>query len=328
MNIARTLVRLYPEAFRSRWGPSLEEETRAAGWKAWPSLVAGIADMWLHPTIWPAASVARRHQRAATMAITVAAVYGLLTHAALELDPLLATGVARSWPMSAWSVLTLAGLVLVAPRPRLDHAALFRLLRRLTVRLAVPAILGAGVVAAVHTGVYDAAPAVLRPFLFACWWTALPLGALQGCRTIADLRPEVALPPPVWRLRSGLWILAAASAIPLPILLGTLVHAGRLDLLSAASMAGLLVSAPALVATVRDLNRVAAAASAPSHSSAMASARSVVKLICCLLSNASAREAAMRISAMALKTSIGCHRNTAETGRGLDHRSLRSDGSR
>jgi hypothetical protein len=259
MNITRTLVRLYPEAFRRQWGPSLEEETRAAGWKAWPSLAAGIADMWLHPTIWPAASVAQRHQRAATMAITIAAVYGLLTHAALELDPLLATGIARGWPISAWSLLTLAGLVLVAPHPRHNHAALSRLLRRLAARLAIPAILGAGVVAAANTGVYDAAPAVLRPILFACWWIALALGAFQCCRTIADLRPEVALPPPVRRLRSGLWILAAASAIPLPVLLGTTLHADHLDPLSAASIAGLLASAPALVATVRDLNRLAAA---------------------------------------------------------------------
>jgi hypothetical protein len=174
-------------------------EAQAAGWKAWPNLVAGIAGMWLHPAIWPAESRAQRQQRAATMAITVAAACWFLTHAATELDTLLSTGVARSWPMSVCTLLMLLGLVLVAPRPRLTFNAATTVLRRVVSRFAAPAILGAGVVAGV---------------------------------------------------------LATAGTLPGPILVSASVTSGHLDLLSAASGAGVLVLTSVFVGTLRDIRHL------------------------------------------------------------------------
>jgi hypothetical protein len=253
---ARMLVRLYPESIRRRWGSALESEVRAAGWQAWPNLVSGIADMWLHPAIWPAHSRAQRHQRAVTMAVTVAAACWLLTHAATELDTALPAGIARGWPMSAWTLLTLLGLGLIAPRPRLTRDAAITVLRRVVSRFAAPAMLAAGVVAGVHTGVDAAAPALLRPLLLACWWIALALGAIQSCRIVASLGADVAVPPRQGRLRLGLWILAAAGMVPAPVLLGASAAGGRLDLSSAVSGLGLLVFTSAFVVTLRDIRRL------------------------------------------------------------------------
>lgn len=250
--IADRLVRLYPASFRERWGPALEEEARAAGWKAWPNLIAGIADMWLHPAIWPADCCAQRRQRAATMAVTAAAACWFVTHAVTELDAA-AAEVARAWPMNASTLLLLLGLVLVAPRPRLTRPTATTLLRHAASRFTVPAVLGAGVVAAVHTGTYAVAPAVARPVLLACWWAALALGAVQCCRLVSSLCTTVAEPPPPGRLRHGLWTLAAAAAVPVPALLGASMSGDHLNVPSAASGAGLLLLSPALAATLRDL---------------------------------------------------------------------------
>jgi hypothetical protein len=37
MNVARTLVSLYPRPFKERWGAALEGDARAAGWRCWPN---------------------------------------------------------------------------------------------------------------------------------------------------------------------------------------------------------------------------------------------------------------------------------------------------
>jgi hypothetical protein len=256
MNATQRLVRLYPDSFRERWGSALEIEAQTTGWRSWPNLAVHIADMWLHPVIWPADSRAQRHQRAATMAITVAAACWFLTHAATELDTPLSTGLARTWPMSACSVLMLLGLVLVAPRPRLTRNAVTTVFRRAVSRFAAPVILGAGVVAGVHAGVYTAAPTLVRPVLLACWWTALALGAIQSCRIIAGLDVGVVVPPRPGRLRLGLWTLTTAGTVPGPILLTASVTSGHLDLLSAASGAGLLVLTSAFVGTLRDIRHL------------------------------------------------------------------------
>jgi hypothetical protein len=101
VNTAQRLVRLYPDPFRERWGSAMEIEVRTTGWRSWPKLAVSIADMWLHPTVWPADSRAQRQLRAVTMAITSAAACWFLTHAVTELGTPLSTGVARTWPMTA-----------------------------------------------------------------------------------------------------------------------------------------------------------------------------------------------------------------------------------
>jgi hypothetical protein len=204
--------------------------------------------MWLHPAIWPADSRAQRQQRVATIAIAVAAACGFLTQ--LGASP--STGVVRAWPMTACTVLMLFGLVLVAPRPRLTFNAVTTVLRRVVSRFAVPALLGAGV----HVGVDTAAPTLLRPVLLACWWTALALGAIQSCWIVAGLGAGVVLPPRPGRLRLGLWTLAAAGTVAGSIVLDASVTGGHLDLLSAASGAGLLTLTSAFAGTLRDIRHL------------------------------------------------------------------------
>lgn len=55
MSAADRLVRLYPAAFRDRWGEAMVEEVRAAGWRGWSDALRGAADLWLHPVLWPVA---------------------------------------------------------------------------------------------------------------------------------------------------------------------------------------------------------------------------------------------------------------------------------
>ena len=256
MNAAQRLVRLYPGSFRERWGPAMEVEVQGAGWRSWPNLAMSIAGMWLHPVIWPADSRGQRQRRAAAMAITVAAASWFLAHAAMELDTPLSGRVARAWPMTACTGLMFLGFLLVLPRPRLTFDAVSTVLRRTARRFAGPAILGAGVVAGVQTGVYAVAPALLRPALLICWWTALALGAVQGCRIVAGLGPGVVVAPHPGRLRLGMWTLAVAGAAAGSILLSVSVTSGRLDLWSAAPGIGLLVLPSAFAGTLRDIRRV------------------------------------------------------------------------
>ncbi len=259
MNAAQRLVRLYPDSFRERWGPALETEVAATGWRSWPNLAVNIADMWLHPAIWPADSRAQRHHRAATMAITTTAAWWFLTHVATEVDSSLSTAVGRAWPMTACTFLMLFGLVLVAPRPRLTPQAAAAVLRRVVSGFTAPVVLGAVVVVGVHAGVYNAAPTLLRPALLACWWTALALGAIQCCRFVAGLGTRTVVPPRPGRLRLGLLTLATAGTLSGPILLKASVSGGHLDLLSAVSGTGLLVLTSAFLGTLRDIRDLPAA---------------------------------------------------------------------
>jgi hypothetical protein len=256
VNGAQRLIRLYPGSFRERWGPAMEAEVQGAGWRSWPNLAMGIAGMWLHPVIWPADSRTQRQRRAAMMAISVAAASWLLAYAAMELDTPLSGRVARAWPMTACTGLMFLGFLLVLPRPRLTLDAVSTVLRRAARRFIAPAILGAGVVAGVRTGVYDVAPALLRPALVICWWTTLALGAVQACRVVADLGAGVVVAPHPGRLRAGMWTLAVAGTVAGSILLSVSVTSGHLDLWSAAPGMGLLVLPSAFAGTLRDIRRV------------------------------------------------------------------------
>jgi hypothetical protein len=242
------LVRLYPAAFRQRWGADLEIELQQAGRTAWLNLLVGIAAMWLRPATWPADSPVQRHQRMVTTAVALTAACWFAAHAAAELDT-----VADTWIMNACGALTASGLALLAPYPPLTFDAIARLLAHAARRLAVPAALGGIVSAAVHTGAYDAAPVSLRPVFFACWWTALAMGAFQSCRIVAYLGTVAAVLPSARRLRLGLWTLTAAGVLPAPILLGAGMTGPHPHLLSIASGTALLILLPAFTSTLRDL---------------------------------------------------------------------------
>ncbi|GAB2850276.1 hypothetical protein GCM10027176_61640 [Actinoallomurus bryophytorum] len=258
MNAAQRLIRLYPGPFRERWGPAMEIEVQSTGWRSWPDLAVGIAGMWLHPVIWPADSTAQRQRRAAVMAVTVAAACWYLAHVAMEMDTPLSGRVARAWPMTACTGLMFLGFLLVLPRPRLTLDAASTVLRGAARRFATPVILGAAVVACVRTGTYTVAPALLRPVLLGCWWTALALGAFHGCRIVASLGAGVAVAPRPARLRLGMWTLALAGTAAGSMLLSVSVTGGHLDLWSAAPGIGLLVLPSAFAGTLRDLRRVVA----------------------------------------------------------------------
>ncbi|MEU0570628.1 hypothetical protein ABZ297_35275, partial [Nonomuraea sp. NPDC005983] len=206
--------------------------------------------------IWPADSRAQRRQRAATMAISVAAACSFLTLAATELDTPL-SAVAGTWPMTVCGVLMLLGTALVAPRPRLTPGAAVIVLRQAVRRLAAPAIVGAGVVACVHSGVDVAGvSAPVRLALLACWWSALAAGAVQCCRIVAGLGAGVAVPPRPGRLHLGIWTLAGAGAGTAAVVFSVFVTGARHDPMSGAMGAALFVLVWAFVATVLDLRRL------------------------------------------------------------------------
>ncbi|MGA5822446.1 hypothetical protein ACPC54_31850 [Kitasatospora sp. NPDC094028] len=251
--IARSLVRLYPDAFRERWGAMVEDEARGAGWKSWPNLLAGIADMWLHPALWPADSPAQRQRRVATMGITVALAAWFLNHLAAEqADALPSTAAdARTAITHGSTLLLLLGLALVAPRPRPTVEAALLLLRWALRRLALPTAVGTAVVLVVHSGI-DTAPPTLRVAVLAGWWIALALGAIQIPRIFTGVGAEAVVPPPTRRLRAGVWTLAAASATGGAALLGSAVTDG-LHPLAAAVGLGLLLLTAVCTGTLRDL---------------------------------------------------------------------------
>ncbi|MDH6708238.1 hypothetical protein P3T27_004977 [Kitasatospora sp. MAA19] len=252
--VARSLVRLYPDAFRERWGALVEEEAHGAGWKSWPDLIAGIAHMWLHPAVWPADSPAQRQRRVATMGITVALAACFLSHLVAEQGgPLPADGV-RKGIMHGCTTLLLLGIALVAPRPRPTLGAATTLLRWAVRRLAVPTALGATVVALVHGGVdATASPPTLRTAVLAGWWIALGLGAIQIPRIFTGVGADAVVPPHPGRLRLGVWTLAAASATGGATILGASLAADGLHLLGAAVGVGLLLLTAVCAGTLRDL---------------------------------------------------------------------------
>ncbi|MFI6155525.1 hypothetical protein ACIBCA_22890 [Kitasatospora sp. NPDC051170] len=252
--VARSLVRLYPDAFRERWGSMVEDEARGAGWKSWPNLIAGIADMWLHPAHWPADSPAQRQRRVATMGITVALTAWFLSHLAAEqAGPLPADGV-REWVTHGCTTLLLLGIALVAPRPRPTFNAALTLLGWAVRRLAAPTALGTAAVVLVHGGLdADASPPTLRTAVLAAWWTALGLGAIQIPRIFTGVGADAVVPPGTGRLRAGVRTLAAASATGGATILGLSVTSGGFHPLGAAIGAGLLALTAVCAGTLRDL---------------------------------------------------------------------------
>jgi hypothetical protein len=203
MTVAQWLVRLYPRAFRDRWGADLAAEVRASGPRSWPNLLAGAADVWLHPAVWPARSVAQRQTRVAAMAVIVTGIGWFAAHLTVEDTPDLPR------VLDLCAVAVLAGLVLVAPWPA--PATLMAIGRRLLRRLAGPAVLGFAVIVVVHGTDGSFAPPV-RLALLGCWWGSWGLAVIQTGRTIAGLGADPALPALPRRFRLGIRVLAVAAA--------------------------------------------------------------------------------------------------------------------
>ncbi|WP_031071695.1 hypothetical protein [Streptomyces sp. NRRL WC-3742] len=253
--VTRSLVRLYPDAFRERWGSMVEDEARGAGWKSWPNLIVGIVDMWLHPAVWPADSPAQGQRRVATMGITIALAAWFLGHLAAEqVGPLPANGV-RNGVMHGCTTLLLLGIALVAPRPRPTPAAAITLSGWAVRRLALPTLLGTAVVVLVHSGVdADASPPTLRTAVLAAWWIALGLGAIQIPRIFTGVGADAVVPPGNSRLRAGVWSLAAASATGGATILAVSLAGDGLHLLGAGIGVGLLLLTGVCAGTLRDLH--------------------------------------------------------------------------
>ena len=252
MSMAKGLVRLYPNALRDRWGRGLEAEVQAAGWRAVPNLVMGIASMWLHPVVWPAGSAAQRRGRAAVLACVVGLTGWLVGHAVAEDGALLPNRLAHSWLMTASDVLVLVGLLLVAPYPRLTPAAIRRIIRQSVQRLVVPAAFGIAVVVWVHLHSATTS-ATVRHLVLAAWWATLVGGSVQACRLVADLSKGPVVPPHMPRLRLGMWALVLAlgdgGAI---VVLSALSRGAHVALSAALGTAMILLTAFCMV-TLRDL---------------------------------------------------------------------------
>ncbi|MGF1429056.1 hypothetical protein [Kitasatospora sp. LaBMicrA B282] len=258
MRIHHTLVRLYPQAFRERWGEqALADETRAAGWRAWPGLLLGIADIWLHPALWPADSRLERRERAATLAVTAALTSAALGHFAAEQGAPLAALPGSRLPGTGSLLLLLAGLALVAPVPRLTLAAV-AVLARAARRLALPAALAAAAIAAAHLGAPRLADTPWRFAVLGLWWGAVALGTVRICRTIGALTTPVIFAPRRARLRLGLALLSAGATLAGAQVLRSALCSAHPDLLTAAAGAGLLLPAWALAATLHDLRTLPA----------------------------------------------------------------------
>lgn len=224
MTMTAALLRLYPGAFRDRWGEDLRAEAEFAGWRSWPDLVTGALDMWLHPAIWPADWPAQRASRSAAMAMLVTIAAWLVAHLTTEPGP-----PDYTLALNGAATLLVLGLALLAPLPR--PRALAPLLTRSLRRLAFPLLLAAAAVIAANSR--PVPTEWLRVPVLAAWWGSWALGLIAGCRIVAGLGPDLVLPPGPRRTRLGIAVLigaglAAASAVavfavrhmaPLPALL-------------------------------------------------------------------------------------------------------------
>ncbi|WP_329571604.1 hypothetical protein [Kitasatospora sp. NBC_01266] len=256
MRLHQLLVRLYPGAFRERWGEALEAETRAAGWRSWPGLVLTMADLWLHPLLWPADSRLQRGQRAATLAVAAALVSAGLGQLAAEQGAPLTARIGGHWPATAWLALLVLGLLLVAPLPRLTGTTALLLAEVAVRRLTGPALLGAGALAAAHLGPSALAPCPWRDAVLAARWGAIATGGVQGCRILASLTAPVLVAPRSGRLRLGLGTLAAATTLAGALVLGCAATHPHPGPLAVAAGAALLLPAWTLARTLRDLRSV------------------------------------------------------------------------
>ena len=255
MSVTRRLVSLYPRAFRQRWGDAVEAEARTVGIRSWPQLVHGIVDMWLHPAMWPADTMAQRRARASVLATAVAAVGWFYAHLVAETDSALSPAATRSWAMTASLMVMVIGLILVTPMPRLTRGAITATARGAIRRLLIPTVIAVGVVVWAQAGV-PVASAWLRLTLMTCWYGSLAAGAVQTCRLVADLGGRFAEPPPPGRLRLGMPVLAVGIGLTGAIILGAAVVAPGRDVVSAVVGAGVLGLALAPIATLRDLHRL------------------------------------------------------------------------
>ncbi|MGW3042401.1 hypothetical protein ACWC9T_20740 [Kitasatospora sp. NPDC001159] len=249
------LFRLYPAPMRERWGEELAEEVRGAGWRAWPRLLAAIADLWLHPAIWPADDRTQRRDRATALALAVALATGFVGALAAEQGAHRISAPGGAWAAPLDQALLLAGLTLVTPLPRRDLTALRTLLATAVRRLAAPALAGAGLVALAHSALGSAVAAGGYGFTaFACWWAVLAVGALQTCRTVAGPagRAALATPSPV-RLKLGLGTLTAAGVLAGSTLLATWTVGPTATALTAGIL--LVLLAWPLAAALKDLRQ-------------------------------------------------------------------------
>jgi hypothetical protein len=239
VNVAGSLIGLYPAAFRERWGANLLEEAEAAGWAGWLDLAAGLVDAWLHPAIWPASSAPQRHRRAGQLAIALALFGWFVVHLEAELDDRLAAWPARTGLVDACALLLGAGLLLVAPWPRPSLATAAVLLRRAIQLLAGPAVLGLGVAVAVNWfGVDVGSPGWVKVLGLGCWWTALAWASIQAGRIVPGLEAGLVVPPTAVRLRLGLGFLGVAVAGTGAVVLGSAVGGHGVDpLLTAGGIA-------------------------------------------------------------------------------------------
>jgi hypothetical protein len=246
MTVAHSLVGLFPRAVRERWGSELADETRSAGWRAWPDLVINLAALWIHPAIWPAESVARRRARAANLALAVTGAGWLTGHALLELSAAVPRGLAHSWILDVCDLITFLGFLLVLPLPR---ASTWPALVATAVRhLTIPVLLAGGVVVVVNQQV--TAPRV--PML-ASWWLALVLGMIQTVRTASSVEPA----PGPRRIRVGLWFAVLGLTLSAGVFIAATLASGQDTAAGMIAGTGLIALAAAGGGTIRDLSTIA-----------------------------------------------------------------------
>ncbi|MEU0090038.1 hypothetical protein [Kribbella sp. NPDC006257] len=253
MSLTHRLIALYPRPFRDRWGPALESEAGTTGWRSSPDLARTLIGMWIHPVIWPATSPAQRRLRAAHLAFAVSAVGWLTGHAALELTGAVPRSLARSWILTSCDALMITGLALVLPLPRLRY--FHQLAHLIARRLAVPALLGALIVAAANNFTASAIPLVGRWAIVGCWWLTLATGAIQAIRVLTSFDPVHA--PGPRRLRIGLWLATLGLALSGAIIFTATLTAGTDKLIGVVTATAILGLALAVTATVHDLAEVA-----------------------------------------------------------------------
>jgi hypothetical protein len=250
MKLTRSLIRMYPAPFRERYGAAIEDEAAARGWRAWPNLLVGAVDMWLHPSVWPADSTAQRLHRAITMAAATAASSWYVGHLVTER----ANDV--SLPERAFTLcglLMALGFALTVPRPRWNIAALAALVRLAAGRLVAPAALAVLVIAALQAHPHALFTDSGKRLLLALWWAAQGLFLVQGCRFVAGLDEELTRPPSRRRLHAGMSVLAAAGLLAGGLLIGFAIRASDIQPLDLAGGLCLLLLTVGPVVTARDV---------------------------------------------------------------------------
>jgi cytochrome bd-type quinol oxidase subunit 2 len=186
MSIVDRLVRLYPQPFQAQWGADIRASTVRI--HDVPGLALGIADMWLHPAVWPADTRQRRLNRVCVTAVALAMASWLLSHLLVETDGHLTADATREAGLATSAVGIAIGAVLVAPWPRVDAAMVRWLAAESVKRLTIPAAVGAGAVLFAHTAA-PSAPVALRLVILVCWYLAIASALFQTCRILATMDP-------------------------------------------------------------------------------------------------------------------------------------------